>query len=349
MGKPQISVIIPVYNAATTILRCVNSIVSKDANVEIICVDDGSTDKSYQVLQDIANHDNRVVVLHQKNTGAGEARNTGLHYAHGDYIMFCDADDAYLSDTIDLIYEDIKSYAPDFIIFHRKTVLLDGSMQIWGSEKETLQKLDCTGSLYMNSFFIEHSHGSGVVTKVFKKTVIDDNDIRFQNFKFGEDLCFILEYIIHAKNIIEDYRAYYQQWQSSGSLCLSSNPDYYDLNLECIKYFESKYPQESINLFEFFNKYKCGLLFRSIERVFEGVDIIPNKRKCDRVNNLVRRPDIVSLLSFVGSSSNYDEDLRIKCALLLKRRLLSYALKTYYIPLAKSKLKNIIGYTKHKS
>ena len=346
MGKPQISVIIPVYNAATTILRCVNSIVSKDANVEIICVDDGSKDKSYQVLQDIANHDNRVVVLHQKNTGAGEARNTGLHYAHGDYIMFCDADDAYLSDTIDLIYEDIKSYAPDFIIFHRKTVLLDGSMQIWGSEKETLQKLDCTGSLYMNSFFIEHSHGSGVVTKVFKKTVIDDNDIRFQNFKFGEDLCFILEYIIHAETIIEDYRAYYQQWQSNGSLCLSCNPDYYDLNLACINYFELKYPQESRDLFVFFNKYKSGLLFRSIERVLEGTDIDSNKGKIRTLKTLISRPDIVSLLDMVVSSNDINDDLRNKSKMLQNRRIITYAIKTYYFPLIKRHFKRIIGYSK---
>lgn len=346
MEKPHISVIIPVYNAEATIKRCVNSIVSKEARVEIICVDDGSKDQSYMVLEEIANQDNRVVVLHQNNSGAGEARNTGLRYAQGDYIMFCDADDAYLGETVDFVYEDIKSYEPDFIVFHRKTVLLDGKIQIWGTEKETLQNLDSIGSQYMNTYFMTRSHGSGVVTKVFKKTVIDANEIKFQKFKFGEDLCFILEYIIHAKSIIEDYRAYYQQWQSDGSLCLSSNPDYYDLNLACINYFESKYPQEALNLSVFFNKYKCGLLFRSIERILEGVDVGENGGKYQCVQNLVIRPDVKNLLETIVSSCDYEESSRNKCKMLLKRHIITYALNTYYLPLGKQKLKSIMGYTK---
>lgn len=346
MSKPHISVIIPVYNAATTILRCVNSIASTNANIEIICVDDGSKDDSFQILQELAGQDNRVVVLHQNNAGAGEARNTGLRNAHGDYIMFCDADDAYLDNTVDLIYEDIKCYEPDFIVFHRKTVLLEGQIQIWGSEEEALRKLDCVGSQYMNTFFMSRSHGSGVVTKVFKKSVIEDNNVQFQRFKFGEDLCFILEYIIHAKTIIEDYRAFYQQWQSSGSLCLSSNPDYYDLNLACINYFESKYPEESLNLSVFFNRYKCGLLFRSIERILEGVDIHSNYGKYRFVQTLVCRPDIKSMLNVIGSSNAFEEDLRKKCKMLLDNHIIAYMLETYYIPSIKRQIKRIIGYTK---
>ena len=346
MEKPHISVIIPVYNAEATIKRCVNSIVTNEARVEIICVDDGSKDQSYKVLQEIANQDNRVVILRQNNSGAGEARNAGLRYAQGDYIMFCDADDAYLSETIDLVYEDIKSFEPDFIVFHRKTVLLDGHIQIWGSEQETLQKFECNGIQYMKTYFMSHSHGAGVVTKVFKKSVIDANGIKFQKFKFGEDLCFILEYIIHAENIVEDYRAYYQQWQSEGSLCLSSNPDYFDLNLACIKYFESKYPQESLNLSVFFNKYKCGLLFRSVERILEGVDVSENSGKYYCLKNLIIRPDIQNLLETIVSSNDYDESLSNKCKMLMKRHITSYALSTYYLPLAKQKLKSIIGYIK---
>lgn len=346
MSKPHISVIIPVYNAATTILRCVNSVVSTNANIEIICVDDGSKDNSYQILQELAEQDNRVVVLHQTNAGAGEARNTGLRNAHGDYIMFCDADDAYLYNTVDLIYDDIKCYEPDYIVFHRKTVLLDGQTQIWGSEEDTLRKLDCVGSQYMNTFFMSRSHGSGVVTKVFKKSIIDANEIKFQKFKFGEDLCFILEYIIHAKTIIEDYRAFYQQWQSSGSLCLSSNPDYYDLNLACINFFESKYPEESLNLSVFFNRYKCGLLFRSIERILEGVDTHSNYEKYRFVRTLVCRPDIKSMLNVIASSNAFDEDLRKKCKKLSDGHITTYMLETYYIPYIKRLLKRIIGYNK---
>ncbi len=125
MRDPLISVIIPVYQAEKTIERCVSSIVSHRAPIEIVCVDDGSKDQSLGILQSLARDNDCLNIFHQDNAGAAAARNKGLSVARGEYVMFCDADDAYFEDTIDLITEDIEKYQADYIVFGRQSTTLD--------------------------------------------------------------------------------------------------------------------------------------------------------------------------------------------------------------------------------
>lgn len=92
----NISVIVPAYNAQKTIERCLGSLlVESDGSVEVVCVDDGSTDKTAEIVQEIAEKDSRCKLVRQENRGASSARNTGLTKATGEYIMFCDADDRF--------------------------------------------------------------------------------------------------------------------------------------------------------------------------------------------------------------------------------------------------------------
>lgn len=93
---PDVSVIIPVYNSNRYLKECLDSIVNQTlSNIEIICVDDGSTDGSLDILHEYAAKDNRFVVLEQKNSGAGVARNLGMSIARGRYLSFLDSDDFF--------------------------------------------------------------------------------------------------------------------------------------------------------------------------------------------------------------------------------------------------------------
>ena len=94
MTDPLISVIIPVYNVELFLEQCLESILWQTySNVEVICVDDGSTDNSLDICQKYKERDNRVFVIHKDNQGVSSARNTGVDFAHGQYIIFVDADD----------------------------------------------------------------------------------------------------------------------------------------------------------------------------------------------------------------------------------------------------------------
>lgn len=98
-NKSLVSVIVPIYNVEKYLARCVDSIINQTyKNLEIILVDDGSTDKSSEICDLYANSDNRIKVMHLPNGGAGKARNIALNFVHGSYVAFVDSDD-YLEDT----------------------------------------------------------------------------------------------------------------------------------------------------------------------------------------------------------------------------------------------------------
>ena len=111
MEKPLISVIIPVYNTETYLDKCIRSVLAQDyGNLELILVDDGSTDRSGPMMDDLAEQDSRIVVIHKKNGGQSSARNVGLDRAKGEYISFVDSDDHvtpdYLTYLLSLFPED---------------------------------------------------------------------------------------------------------------------------------------------------------------------------------------------------------------------------------------------------
>ena len=114
----KISIIIPVYNVEKYLNQCLDSILNQDFDdFEVICVNDGSTDYSLNILNDYAERDSRVKVISQINKGQGNARNTGLKYAEGKYIMFIDSDDYISEGSIKKIYFNALSNDSDIVIF----------------------------------------------------------------------------------------------------------------------------------------------------------------------------------------------------------------------------------------
>lgn len=104
----KVSVIIPIYNAEKRIEKCLDSILNqKYDNIEIICVNDGSTDDTTRILEVYSNNDSRIIVINKENEGVSKARNTGIENATGKYIVFIDADDTIEADMIKRLVEEI--------------------------------------------------------------------------------------------------------------------------------------------------------------------------------------------------------------------------------------------------
>lgn len=105
MEKIKISVIVPVFNAEKYLKMCLNSLVSQTLkNIEIICIDDGSTDNSLAILDKFKSKDDRIKIIKQKNYGVSMARNNGISEAQGEYIGFVDADDWVDKDFFEKLY-----------------------------------------------------------------------------------------------------------------------------------------------------------------------------------------------------------------------------------------------------
>ncbi len=112
--KPKITIIIPVYNAEKYIKDCLLSITNQIfKNIEVICINDGSTDNSLAILNNYAKVDERIKVFSQKNQGPAKARNVGLENASGEFIMFCDADDTYNADMCATLIKGIQKSGSD--------------------------------------------------------------------------------------------------------------------------------------------------------------------------------------------------------------------------------------------
>lgn len=119
MSDKKISVIIPIYNVEKYLRKNLESVQNQTIEeLEIICVDDGSTDASCEIAEEFAKNDSRFIVLKQENSGAGAARNNGLRHATGKYLSFLDADDFFEPDMLQIAYEKAEETKADFVVFN---------------------------------------------------------------------------------------------------------------------------------------------------------------------------------------------------------------------------------------
>ena len=123
-SQPFVSVIIPVYNAEQYLTETIGSLIHQTlANIEIICIDDGSTDGSLALLKKYAKRDKRIKVYHQKNAGVATARNEGLRRASGKYIMWCDSDDTYTPNMCLKMFNIMERRRVDLAICSQNVIL----------------------------------------------------------------------------------------------------------------------------------------------------------------------------------------------------------------------------------
>ncbi|MCI8502515.1 MAG: glycosyltransferase family 2 protein [Dorea sp.] len=206
----MISIIIPVYNAEKYLRRCVDSVLnSACGDVEVILVNDGSTDSSPDICEEYSRKDDRIKVIHQKNQGVSAARNTGLDHCRGQWVVFVDSDDFIFKDFFSLIvrkeYREADLLMFDFVKSTKEerrahadlpvcTLIFQGN-EMQQLIKRTLvpQPLDAKGNLDFRSPW----------AKAYKKSILDRYSIRFSSeLAVGEDLLFNMEYQLRARSCI---------------------------------------------------------------------------------------------------------------------------------------------------
>lgn len=187
-----ISVIIPVFNVEKYLNRCVASILSQDyKKLEIILVDDGSTDTSGEICDKLATQDKRIVVLHKKNEGAGVARNYGLDVSKGQYIFFCDSDDYIADGIIRELYILSQKYNADIVCcgFQSgvKKYYTRGKMELW------------TGMQAVKNMLITRNIDSNTGCKLYKRYLFDN--IRYLGGTY-EDVPVTYRILLKAERVI---------------------------------------------------------------------------------------------------------------------------------------------------
>lgn len=176
----MISVIVPIYNVEEYLPTCIESILNQTyKNLEILLIDDGSTDTSGIICDEYARKDNRCIVIHQQNKGVSETRNTGLNHATGEYISFIDGDDYIHPQMLEILYEALQKENYDFsMILYKETYTREKFPIV---AEYTAQELDQNQLFYglynessrKNNAYIEVNFHV-VWNKLYKRTLIDD-------------------------------------------------------------------------------------------------------------------------------------------------------------------------------
>lgn len=203
---PKISVIIPVYNTASWLEECLNSVVNQTlSDLEIICVDDASTDKSGSILKQYAHKDKRIQIITLKeNLGLSHARNIGLDQARGEYIYFLDSDDYIVSDALEILYNVSKKNDTDIVYFDANPVYETAELKLKNiyisRRKGDYESITVGIDLFLS--FIKFNEWVVEIPRQFYLTsFIRQNHFRFREGVLREDVWFSNECIFTAKKV----------------------------------------------------------------------------------------------------------------------------------------------------
>lgn len=227
MTQPLVSVIVPVYNCEKYVKECVNSIIEQSyPNIEVLLVDDGSSDSSYQICMDFQEKYSRIKVLHKENGGASSARNMALSQAKGEYIAFVDSDDIIDKNYIRKLYDLMVSEGADISSCGYDTTLPDG--KIVPCESFGLEKIG------PNIGDIDLVHYPYTVWHLlFRRESI--GNIRFdESIYFLEDLKFVDEVFMKSALLVGNSEPLYHRIAHKESLtetryCVENFPRFFTL------------------------------------------------------------------------------------------------------------------------
>ena len=225
MNQPLISVIVPVYNVGEFLAPCLDSLLAQTyQNLEILLIDDGSTDGSGARCDEYAAKDPRFKVIHKENGGVSSARNLGLDIAKGQYIAFVDSDDRVKPDYFEVLLRDAVEQNADIVYCNAMDVDEHGNLLMEVDSIKQKARMENLESILHKFACREGRHYSVVWASIMKADRI--KTIRFERLPFGEDTYFMFAVLFTRPVVYEDdYAGYYYVRRASGVTMRFSNTD----------------------------------------------------------------------------------------------------------------------------
>ena len=215
-----VSLIIPVYNVEKYLKQCIDSVLAQTyQNIEIILVDDGSTDSSGDICDQYEKTDDCIKVIHQKNAGLSEARNHGMDSVTGDYVYFLDSDDWIQEETLFSLMQRIHETNVDIVFFDSKS--FEDSDKGYQIPQRYIRKHDYptnNGLTVFEQMQANKEFHSAVPLMLFRKSFLDKSNIRFYPGILYEDMLFTFEVLTKAEKVAQCKEAFYQRRYRSNSI-----------------------------------------------------------------------------------------------------------------------------------
>lgn len=216
-----ISVIIPVYNAEPFLAKCIDSLLAQTyPDMEILLIDDGSTDTSPTICDCYAAADARVRVIHQKNAGVGAARNAGLDAAKGAYIAFVDADDYVLPDYLETLQRDMIEQDVDIVYCNYRELYQGQPVNRIGYRALEKRRIADRNIYYADMVDGKECYSICIWAALYRRTLLET--IRFTSLPFGEDCVFNFEMLTRAKSVYLDTYIGYCYVRNDNSATMSA-------------------------------------------------------------------------------------------------------------------------------
>ena len=250
----MISIIIPVYNVEKYLSRCLDTVLAQsfEGDLEIICVNDGSTDASPEILQAYAKFDQRIRIINKENGGLSSARNVGISAANGEYILFVDSDDWISTNTVEVLYKNAVENNSDVVLFGYVKANSDLSPKTFMGVPECQQfgvfNADSVPESMLKLFPVS------VWSKFYKADFLEGNNITFYENIIYEDVPFWAEVFTQAKAIsYVNEPLYFYRENREGQITKQIGESVFDI-IKCYEVVENAY--KTHNLWE---KYKHSI------------------------------------------------------------------------------------------
>ena len=239
----MISVIVPVYNVESYLRRCIDSIINQTyRNIEIILINDGSTDNCGAICDEYAVLDERITAIHKSNGGLSDARNAGIDIAKGEYLAFVDSDDFITKDACEYLLYQATTYNADIVTGIIKQYSHLSEVELFTDEAETVEQLDSEQAL--KELFMQKKTYTTACSKLYRKHLFSKR--RYPVGLLCEDLATTYLLIDSADKIVISNKVIYWQYVRDGSISNSKYTEQYwplmTVNDEILSFTEKRYP-----------------------------------------------------------------------------------------------------------
>lgn len=311
----QVTVVVPVYNAEKTIESCYQALETQTLEgIELIFIDDGSTDQSFSILERLKNNQEFVSIYSCRNQGPSHARNLGIQKAKGKYLMFCDSDDVVDRNWCSFLYQEAEK-TEKLVVCHLCKEDFAGIKKWDTAEKEfDLRKsyeekgLDDSYMIYKNQLL------NSPCNKIYKRDILKKYSILFdEKLSLGEDLLFNLQYIEKGKckgyRIVNKVLYHYRENQKE-TLTTQYRKDYVEIQTQIFESLESFF-QKHISKNEMVLKEIYYDYFYLLNKYFDEFMIKNKQNYFKKVNYLNKIVKTNKLLGKAFQNCSFDNDSKI--------------------------------------
>ena len=296
----RISIIVPVFNTSKYLKECVDSILNQTyKNLEVILVDDGSTDNSWEICENYEEKDNRVRAFHKENSGVSATRNYGLEKASGDLISFCDSDDIVKQDLYETLLNKLIETGADRVCGGYAYLYSDNhKLYCKPRKKDGIYKCSDLVRIMIDDGTLSGFLFSGVNNSLFKSDILRRNNIKFkEDVKYNEDSLFSFEYAIYSKTLysMQSVPLYlYRQHESSSTKKRPKEKVYDSLHIALDTIVDG-----NKDVFDYSMQMKRRAVTEALWAILDCIKCNSGRECIRAIRNLITSPDVTANLKYI--------------------------------------------------